>query len=243
MSETQTNSGPVLSEKMQKQINDQFIIECNNYIKKYTSALQQCSSNIDPTIPSTLNQAIAALKNTVECLQNGTKKIDELRRFKIQVAIPTAIDPQPISIFCRLDQNYSSKSMDVNSFVEIIPPVGEKYKAPRVIEKNCIYNYTHEFKVGPKTTQNYAMLKACDFKFKIYYIPHAVSTPEPILVGQASLGLGPLQFTSSITQKLEFTKEDGSDSGFVFDCKLTMNHPLVPDDGINIDDIIRVFSI
>ena len=169
--------------------------------------------------------------------------MEELRRFKIQITIPLSIDPLPIKIHCRLDQSKTSKAMDINTFVEIIPPVGDKYKTPIVIQRNTIYNYSTDFLLGPKTNQNYVMLKASSFLFNIYYIPPAISSPKPKLLAQAKLALGPLQFTSSLSQTLEFNNEDGSDSGFAFECKLSMDKPLVQDEGINIDDIIRVFSI
>ena len=241
--QTLNTDRPALSQKMQQQFNERFIYECNNFIKKYTKALSRCQPSIDPSIPAILKQAIAALENTVRDIQNGTKKMEDLKRFKIQVAIPLSVEPQPIKILCRLDQSHISKSLPVNSYLEVIPPVGEKYKAPLIIEKNCLYNYTNEFKLGAKTSQNFALLKASDFLFNIYYIPPSISTPVPELIGSASFGLGPLQFTSSISQTLEFIDENGVDSGIKFECRLSMDGPLAPDEGINIDDIIRVFSV
>ena len=117
-------SRPVLSEKMQQQFNERFIYECNTFIKKYSQALSQCSPDVDPSIPQILKQAIEALTNTIKDIQEGKRKMDELRRFKIQLAIPLAVDPQPIKILCRLDQSHTSKALPINSYLEVVPPIG-----------------------------------------------------------------------------------------------------------------------
>ncbi|EAY21930.1 hypothetical protein TVAG_249900 [Trichomonas vaginalis G3] len=224
------------------QLHDQFILECQMKLKKLKAALDMCSPSIQPEIPNNLTKAINALNNTITELNRGTKTMDSLRRFKIQATIPPSSDNQPVHMHVRIDQSYSSKALEPNCYIVITPPAGEIFKTPLTHSKNSIYNYSYDCNLGNKTAQNISFLKASELKFKIFRVPPKVYGAEDILLGEANVGLGLLQYSTTITQKLEFTL-NGQHSDYIFECKITLDSPLVQDSGITVDEIISVFEI
>lgn len=222
---------------------DRFILECQAKIKKLQMALDKCPPSIQPEIPKNLTTAINALNKTIEELQTGEKTMENLRRFKIQATIPPSSDNQPVTMHVRIDQSYSSKPLDPNCYIEFIPPSGESFKTPLTHSRNSIFNYTYDFDLGTKTAQNISFLKASELKFKIYKVPPQVYDAQNILLGEASVGLGLLQYSTTISQRLDFLTQSVPHPEYIFECKITLNSPLVQDSGITVDEIISVFGI
>jgi len=207
------------------------------------SVLSKCDKTLEDTSVQMLAKAIQAIEISIDEIQKGYKDPSGLKEFKIIVTLPPIINPIPLWIHCRMDQIRESKSIPKNFFIEIAPPIGELYKAPRVFEDNCLQNYQMTFHFGNATSRLYQMIKASELVFSIYHVPPITVSKYPVLIGNASIALIPLSFSPSFVQALEFVTPNGKKTGYMFDVRLSSEKPLFPDASIKFESTFQAFSV
>lgn len=216
--------------------------KCLSQIELFEKLYNESKDSSDKDTSRVIKVALEALINSVEVAKNGAC-LSNLRTFRVTAYIPSNTKARHVIIRMRLDQVRTSVSLPKNHFIVIESPNGEKYQTPRTLEKDIVHCYTHDFDCGERSENNLSSLKSSFFKFKLYGIPPGINITRPVLVGEDVIPLGSLAFMPSISHTVRFKRPDGSDTYHAFDCKITMDKPLIPDLGKNIEEIIRVFSL
>ena len=229
-----------LSETAQEDLIRIFISESKKKRKKLMDALLRCATAENQTPAETLRSAIDSISNTIAALQNGTKKLSDLKRFHLSVSLPMSETDTEAFVSVELTQKENSHPLPLQHFIEVKPPFGTNAKSPVIKQRVQNWSYTHSFNLGDRNPRQIEMLKASDMEFRIYHKSVVLGKTKNVLVALATAPLAPLSYALNTTSPLHFMMIDGKRTNFSFDVRMSLSAPLVAAEDLSIDENIDV---
>lgn len=205
-----------------------------------SDALEKCDPEDEFCPTESLRAVVERVSRTLDALNAREVALSELGKFRVKVMIPKTSSKKPAHITIRVDQQPTSKPLVRNDYVVITPPVGKPFTGPLVPSKWTTVNYSHSFDLPDRSQKTIAFAKTALVEVAIW---HFTSTPErgvgtgiPSVVATAKVQVLPLCFAAVSTTPLEFKTPDGKKTDYVFGMTLLADDPLMPVNGLCIDE-------
>jgi hypothetical protein len=220
-----------------------FVVNSRKKRKRLMDGLLRCASAEDQIPAEKLRSAIDSISNTIAALRSGTKTFSDLRRFHLSVSLPVGVEDGAAELTMEITQRPQSHPLPPHHYIEIKPPVGSAVQTPPIRSRaGPAFAFCHTFDLGDRSGRQMELLRASDIEFRIFrkQIAIARAAPRPVLVGLATAPLAPLSFALSSTAPLNFIGMDGRRTNFLFDVRMSVLAPLVPQTDLAIDETIDV---
>ena len=230
------------TKKEQKQI-ELFIKQSKKLRKKFRDGLIRSATAEDQGPTRSLRSAIYSINNTIAALQEGTKNLDQLKKYHIHVFLPFKIEDPEIEITYELTQKKGSHPLPLGYFIQIQPPIVEPAQTEIIKQRNLDLKYQHTFNFGERNIYTVIDLQKSDTEFKIYQRTNILGKVKDVLKAIATVSLAPLSYSTNVTAPLYFSAIDGTRTHYAFDVRLIESSPLAAPEDLNIDEDIYVFEV
>lgn len=206
--------------------------------EKLLQALSKCDPEDELCPTESLKKIIARVEKTLDALKSRSVKLTDLGKFRIKVTIPKTSSKKPAHIVIRLDQMRTSKSLEVGNFIIIKPPTGSPFNTPRIVSRSTCVNYSYSFDLPDRTPRTIAFAKASDVEVTIWkFVPEMeIGKGHSVLLASAKAQVLPLCFSPVSSGPLEFKTPEGKKTQYVFEATLSTDEPLIPENGMCIDE-------
>lgn len=205
-----------------------------------SKALAKCDPEDELCPTASLRGIVERVARTLQALKDRAVCRSDLGKFRIKVTIPRTSSRQSALVTIRLDQMRTSKSLDINYYVVIKAPTGDELTTPRVVSTATCMNYVHTFMIPDRSPRSIAFAKAADVDFTIWkYTPMAevkIGKGRSTLIASAKAQVMPLCFAAVSSGPLDFKTPTGQKTEYVFEATLTTDEPLIPENGMTIDE-------
>lgn len=240
-----TKNSPLKKVSVQeKQEIDLFIRKSKKMRKKLKDGLIRSAYAEDQGPMRNLRSAIYSINNTIAALQQGTKKLADIKKFHLHIFLPFENSDPEIEIKIEILQRKQSNPLPPGYFLEIQPPRIESARTAIIkSRKTGLLKYEHTFNFGERNIYTVNDLLKGDFEFKLYQRSTILGEIRNILKAVATVPIGPLSYSTNVTAALRFQFLDGHQSPYIFDARLIENSPLAAPEDLNIDENIYVFEI
>jgi hypothetical protein len=222
-----------------------FVIDSKKKRKRLMDGLLRCASAEDQMPAEKLRSAIDSISSTIASIRSGTKTFADLKRFHLSVSLPVSAEQETAELTMEITQRPQSHPLPPHHYIEIKPPVGLPVQTPPIRSRSGpAFSYWQTFDLGSRSGRQMELLRAKDIEFRIFRKSIAVAraAPRPVLVGLATAPLAPLSFALNSTAPLNFIGMDGKRTNFLFDVRMSVLAPLVPQSDIAIDETIDVIQ-
>ena len=208
-------------------------------------ALAKCDPEDEIFPTDSLRTVVERVSRTLDALKSRSVKLNDLAKFRVKVTIPKTSSKKPAHIAIRVDQLPTSKPLERNDYVVITPPVGKSFTGPLVPSKWTTVNYAHSFDLPDRSQKTIAFAKTAIVEVAIC---HFTSTPElgvgtgkHSVIATAKVQVLPMCFAAvRSAQPLEFKTPDGKKSEYVFGMTMLAEEPLMPVNGLCIDEQVEL---
>jgi len=217
-----------------------FISKTKKTKKRFMELLLKCST-LENQEPSTiLRSAINALSNTIASLTEGTKTLDDIKRYNINVSICKEEDMPPLMISLIIEQKKSSHPLPLNHFIEISVPLNDKAHTKPIKKVGTITRFEHVFVFSERSDEIIEQLVASDVQFTLYKKSSLLGNEKIVPIAIATAPISPLVYSTSSSIPLNFMMLDGVKTRFSFDCIMNVEFPLVTTSELMVNETIDV---